>query len=292
MANRNLSLKRHQVILYTLPAILFIGIFMLYPIFYSFWISLTKFDGAHTPEFIGLKNYIKMFASDEFKAVLLNNLYYFVLAIPASILVPLVLAVFLYNEPPGHRVFKVLLLIPSVLSVTVVGILFRTVFGSDGPVLGIWEAITGSKINSLFASGVTAIPIIVLAMVWVHVGLNCLIYLTGMNSIPGEIYEASRLDGFNWFQQLFYITIPMIKPVMQYVAVMSVINLFSSMFGYIFTMTNGGPGYQSSVLEYLIYVKGFYQFDFGYASAISTVLFVIIMVISSVFMRIFSTEED
>jgi multiple sugar transport system permease protein len=282
----------YKRVLFTVPAILLVAVFMVYPVFYSFGISFTHFDGLHKPVFDGLRNYITMFTSDEFREVIRNNLYFALLGIPLSILIPLALSVFLFDEVPGHKIFKVVFLIPSALSVIIVGLLFRTFFASDGPVVAFLAKILGVQSLSLLSSGVTSIPIIVGAMIWASFGINTIIFLAGMTSIPLEVYEATELDGFNWFQKLFYITLPMIMPVFQFVTVMSVINIFSSMFGYIYTITSGGPGYESTVLEYLIFIKGFRLNDFGYASAASTLLFAIMFILSTLIMKFFSSKED
>jgi len=109
--------------------------------------------------------------------------------------------------------------------------------------------------------------------------------------IPTSVYESAEIDGFNWFQKLFYITIPMIVGVFEFVIVLSIILILSSMFGYIFTLTGGGPGYESTVLEYLIYIKGFRLNDLGYASAISIVLFIVMLIITVAVRKVFSRKE-
>ena len=280
-------------IAFTVPAIAFVALFMAYPIIYSFVISLTNFDGTHPIAFRGLAQYTELFTSREFWGVSLNNLYFAALGIPLSVIVPLLIAVLLFEEVRGHRVFKVVYLVPSALAVAVVGMLFRAFFSYRGPINRLLSIV---KLNALvidwFYAGVTSIPIIILAMVWATYGVNTIIFLAAMSLIPEEVYESAELDGFSWFQRFYHLTMPMIISVFEFVTVMSVITIFSSMFSYIYTITGGGPGYESTVLEYLIFIKGFRLNNLAYASATSTVLFFLILILTVVMMRFFARKGD
>jgi multiple sugar transport system permease protein len=281
-----------QRALFTAPAIVFVLVFMAYPIVYSLGMSFTNFDGINPPRFTGIANYIELFTSMEFTRVALNNLYFAVLGIPLSIVVPFVVAVLLFERARGHAFFKVAFLIPSALSVVIVGMLFRIFFSYGGPIhrLLCLFAPTFSELD-LWSSGLTSIPIIILAMTWATFGVNAVIFLSAMSLIPLSVYESCALDGFSWLQKLYYITLPMIMSVVEFVTVMSVINVFSSMFGYIYTITGGGPGYESTVLEYLIFIKGFRLNNLAYASATSSVLFVFILLLTVLLMRFFARKE-
>lgn len=276
---------------FTVPALLFLIIFMGYPIVYSFFMSFTKYDGISAAKWIGLENYIDAFTSKEFLLVLRNNLYMSVLGIPLTTIVPLFIAILLYDGVSCGKFFKVAYLLPSVFSVAIIGTLFRTFFSYNGPVNQILEALGLQQRVDWLGSGITSIPTIVLAVVWGGFGVNMLIFLAGMASIPGEIYESAELDGVGWFRKVFSITIPMIWDVMEFVVVNNIVTLFSSMFGYIYTMTDGGPGYESSVLEYLLYVKGFRLNDLGFACCISVVLFILVFLLSKAAMYFFRRKD-
>lgn len=280
-----------QRFLFTLPVIAFALVFLVYPIAYSFIVSFTNFDGINAPSYIGFGNYTDLFTSPEFKRVAFNNLYVGVLGIPLSIIVPLVIAVLLYEEVKGYKFFKVSFLLPSALSVVIIGIVFRTFFQYNGPVNKILEflGLSGLEVDWL-SSGYTSVPVIVLAMIWATFGVNIIIYLAGMSMIPQTVYESTELDGFSWFQKLRYITIPMMIGVIEFVTVNCIVNVFSSMFGYIYTITNGGPGYESTVLEYLIFIKGFMLNNLGLACAISVILFILMILLARVVMKVF--KED
>lgn len=282
-----------QQILFTLPAILLTAGFLAYPIIYSFIISLTNYNGINRLDFIGLSNYTGMMVSQEFIRVALNNLYFAVLGVPIATIIPMIIALLLYEGVIGQKFFKVTYLLPSVLSVVIVGILFRTMFSYNGPINYLLKSVgLGKYTVDWLSSGSTSIPIIILAMVWANFGINTIIYLSGMASIPPVIYESADLDGFSRYQKLIYITLPMIWSVFEFITVMNIITVFSSMFGYVFTITSGGPGYESTVLEYLLYIKGFRLNDLGYASAISVVLFIVMFLVTRLTMKFFSVKGE
>lgn len=282
-----------QQVLFTLPAILLTAGFLAYPIIYSFIISLTNYNGISRLDFIGLSNYAGMLVSREFLRVALNNMYFAVLGVPIATIIPMIIALFLYEGIIGQKFFKVTFLLPSVLSVVIVGILFRTMFSYNGPINYLLKSVgLGKYTVDWLSSGSTSIPIIILAMVWANFGINTIIYLSGMSSIPPSIYESADLDGFSRYQKLIYITLPMIWSVFEFITVMNIITVFSSMFGYVFTITSGGPGYESTVLEYLLYIKGFRLNDLGYASAISVVLFIVMFLFTRLTMKFFSLKGE
>ncbi len=276
----------------TLPAIVFLVVFMGYPIIYSFFTSLTDYDGINPAQWVGLQNYIEAFTSQEFRKVVWNNIYMSLLGIPLSTLVPLFIAILIFDGVKMGKFFKVAFLLPSVFSVVIVGTLFRTFFSYNGPVNKILEMLGLSALcTDWLATGTTSIPIIVLAMVWGGFGVNMLIFLAGMSTIPTDVYESARLDGVGWFRRVFCITIPMIWDVLEFVVVMNIVTLFSSMFSYIYTMTDGGPGYESSVLEYMLYVKGMRLNDMGFACCIAVILFLLVFLLSK-FTRFIFRRKD
>lgn len=276
----------------TVPVLVFLIVFMGYPIVYSFFTSLMKYDGINPAEWVGLQNYIEAFTSEEFFTVFGNNIYMLLLGIPLATFVPLFIAIILFDGVWLGKFFKVVFLLPSVVSVVVVGILFRMFFSYNGPINALFDVIglDGFRIDWL-ATGTTSIPIIVLAMVWSGFGVNMLIFLAGMSTIPADIYESAKLDGVGWIRRVFCITIPMIWDVLEFVVVMNIVTLFSSMFSFIYTMTDGGPGYESSVLEYMLYVKGMRLNDIGFACCIAVILFVMVFLLSRLTRYIFRRKD-
>lgn len=280
-------------IVFVTPILLFLAAFMAYPIISVFIYSFTSWDGIGQMKFIGLENFTKIFQSKEFWTVIKNNLYFMVIGVPVWTVTPLLVAIFLYEEVKGYKFFRTAFLLPTVLSAVVVGILFRAFFDYHGPINAVFKEL-GLDFLAIqwLASGKTAIPIIVMAINWAGFGSAVLIFLAGMASVSPSVYESSYLDGANWWQRLFHITIPMINNVTQFVIVLNIISSFTSLFNYVFVITNGGPGYESTVIEFLIYLKAFRSNQLGYACALAVILFFIVLLISKLQMKAFLKPED
>lgn len=296
MEHRFFSLERTRMkwgMVFAAPILLFIAAFMVYPILSVFAYSLTSWDGMGEIRFVGLENFKDIFNSSEFWTVIRNNFYFLLVGVPVWTVFPLIIAILLYEEVKGFRFFRTAFLLPTVLSAAIVGILFKALFAYDGPINVVLRAVGLHAIAiPWLGSGSTSIPIIVLTINWAGFGTAVLIFLAGMASISPSIYESSRLDGANWRQRLFYITLPMINNVTQFVIVLNIISAFTSLFNYVFVMTNGGPGYESTVMEYMIYIKAFRSNQLGYACALAVILFLIVLLISKIQMKAFLRPED
>lgn len=274
------------------PALLILAIFMLLPIIQIFFYSVTNWNGAVKASFIGIKNYVDIFNNPDFYTVLKNNLIILILGVPLWTVFPLLIAMILYEEIKGYKFFKTVYFFPSVLSIVIVGTLFKTFFGYVGPVNMLLRSL-GLEEWALewLAQGATSLPIIVLAVNWAGFGSAVLIYLAAMSAIDPSTHEAAQLDGANWLQKSVYVTLPGIRNVVQFTIVLNIIHAFSQMFSYVLVMTNGGPGYESTVLEYFIYMKGFKAGDMGYASALSVILFGMVCLINALQSRLGRRED-
>ena len=269
------------------------AVFLVYPFINTIALSFTDYNGIMRRNFVGLLNYIRFFKSRYTPQILGNNLYFIILGVPLNTIVPLLIAVLLFEDRRGHRAFRLVFLFPRVFSAVIIGILFRTMFSFYGPFNGILRIIgLGGIAREWFADGLTSIPIIVLAKLWVSIGVNVMIYHAGMSSIAPSIFESAELDGFNWFQRTVYITLPMIRSVFEFIVVLALITMLASVFGLTFTITGGGPGYESTSLEYLIYTKGFQASELGYASMVSVILFAVVLMITRVVVLLFREKDS
>jgi multiple sugar transport system permease protein len=281
-----------QGFLFLLPVLIFLAIFMVLPIFQVFFYSFTSWDGVSPASWIGIENYKNIFKSDEFWVVIKNNLYFLLVGVPIWTVVPLFVAVLLYEEVKGWKFFKSAFFFPSVLSTAVVGILFTAFLGYKGPVNVFLRSIGAEQLAiDWFANGSTSIPVIIFIINWAGFGSATLIYLAGLSNISPSVQESALLDGANWWKRLWYITIPMIKPVIQFNVVLNIIYAFTSLFNYIFVMTKGGPGYESTVIEYLLYQKAFQSNEMGAACALAVIMFGMIFIISKIQMRLFKDSD-
>jgi multiple sugar transport system permease protein len=280
-------------VLFVAPALAFMAAFLAYPIFNVIMSSFTDADNVSTPSFVGLRNYIDLFTNPDFSIVLANNLYFILIGIPVTVIVPLVIAALLYQDIPGAAVFRSIFLLPSVLSIIIVGLLFRTLFAYDGPVN---EALAALGLEGMdlpwLAERDTALPVILLAILWAGFGANVIIFFAGMAAIDHSIYESARIDGAGPFRIFFQITVPMMKHVLEFVVVMQMIALLTGMFGAIYSLTGGGPGYETSTLDFFVFLKGFQNSQVGFACAISVVLLVLMVVVAQGIIRFFNRGDN
>lgn len=274
------------------PATVLFLVFMFIPILQVIYYSFTEWDGMSEPVFTGLANFIELFQSDVFYKCITNNFKFLILGVPLWTFFPLVIAVLLFEEVKGWKFFRSAFFFPTVLSVVVTGTLFKTMFDYNGAINEMFRSI-GLDIfaKEWWATGATAIPLMVIIMNWVGFGTAMLIYLAGMSNISGSVIEASYLDGANWFQRFRYIFLPELKGLIQLQILLNVLYCFTSLFGYIYVMTKGGPGYETTVIEYLVYQKAFTSREMGYASALSVVLALIVSAISLVQFKFFREKN-
>ncbi len=273
-----------------LPAILLIGGLLLYPIGYAIFVSFNKTVNGIKFDWIGLQNYTRLLQDPTLWRVLGNN-FLFLIAVPLILIVSLLCATLIYEEAWGWRFFRVVFFMPSVISTVVIGTLFRQLFDYDGPINQILITFGGQPIDWL-ARGNTSVFVIILVLVWSGFGYGMLILLSAMSSIDPSIFESSRLDGASWWQRMRYITVPLIAKVLAFLAVINVIYTFLSLFGLIFVLTNGGPGYETTTLDYFIFLKAFSGFDFGQAAALALMLAVITLLLTVIQLRVARFGEE
>lgn len=287
-ARRRRLSPRAFAVLALAPAFALVAGMLFYPLGYSFWLSLTDSDGIES-NFVGLDNYVDLLSDETVREVLVTNAL-FLISVPLVLVGALVTAVLMYEEVWGHRLFRILFFLPSVLSTVVIGLVFRTFFAYDGPVNDLLEAIGMEPVN-WFGEGGTAMAVIILALVWSGFGYGMLLLLAAMADIDPDLYAAARLDGAGWWARTWDITVPSIRRVLVFVSVINVSYVFTSLFGFIFVMTSGGPGYSTTTLDYLIFVR-FGDGSLGAGSAVAFLLFLIVLVLTWLQFRVFRDEQE
>lgn len=255
--------------------------------------SFTNWDGLFKNSFIGFRNYISLFNQDQFWTLLLNNLF-FLLFIPLTLLLGMIVAVLLYQECAGWRFFRAVICLPQMLSYVVLGFLIKVFFSYSGPVNTILEAI---GINTVTLDWLSkpwlARCVILLVLVWVNIGWQSMIFTGGLSSIDPSILEAATLDGAGYWTRLFKIIIPMLGRVIEYSIITNIIFVFTGLFSIIYTITSGGPGYATTTIDYMIYLKAFVTgTDLGRACALALILLVIVAAITVVEMKISNKMDD
>ncbi|MDH2427176.1 sugar ABC transporter permease [Sphaerisporangium sp. TRM90804] len=266
---------------YVAPFFLLFCAFGLFPLVYTAWVSLhewTLLSDVHT--FIGLENFTTLLADDYFWNATFNTVSIGVLSTVPQLLLALWLAHLLNRPLRAQTIFRVTLLLPNVTSVVAVVVIFSQLFGRDYGLINwalSWFGVGTIDWNAGTATSHTAISVMIM---WRWTGYNTLIFLAAMQAVPRELYEAATIDGAGGFTQLRKITVPMIRPTIIFVVITSTIGAMQVLaepllFG-IYSIT-GGPDRQYQTLSLFIY-ENFTKLDFGYASAISWMMFLFIVV--------------
>jgi len=275
------QVKFREGVLSILPVIFILLFMRVYPMGAAIYRSFTNWNGLYRNDWVGLENYRAIFTDGLFW-MLLRNSFVLLISVPLQVLFGLFVAVLLYEEVKGWRFFRAVVYLPQIISAVTIGYLFRVAFGLDGPVnMVLRNAGLGSIAIEWLGNTTTALIILVLCLTWFSIGWQSIVMLGGMSRISPEVFEAAKMDGANFWQRTFYIVLPMISRTIEYGVIMSMVWTFTSVFAFIFSITSGGPGYETSTIDYMIYTK-FYQAsaNYGYASALAVILLVIILIIT------------
>ena len=257
--------------IFLLPALVLLGIFLVFPIAYLGYLSFT--GGSFTRagvHWVGVSNYLRLLLSPDFWQVIGNTIYFTLGTVIPSIVIPLGLAVLLNRNLLFTDIFRTIYFIPSIVSLVAAGLGFRWLFQTDGAIDSLLSNFGIAKIFWL-SDSVWAMPVIIVLSVWKQIGFNLVVFLAGLQAIPINRYEAAELDGANDWQQFRYITLPGIQSPLIFAAITTTIFTLKS-FEQVYIITGGGPLNSTNLLVYYIYDRAFARFDFGYAAAAAMVL--------------------
>ena len=271
-----------------LPISLLVIIILVYPLLSVFFHGFTKWTINET-SFIGLDNFRNLISNPNVSLFLLlkNNLI-LLLAIPVQLFFSLIVAYLLYEEVWGWRIFRILFYLPAVFSTVIIGFLFRTFFALNGPLNEIIRTLhMDFLVVNWLGSSSTAFIVIIIALIWSQYGIAVLIFLAGMASMEPSIMESAVVDGANWWRRFFRIVLPMMVDTIEFYLVVLLISFFTVSFGFIYSITAGGPGYGTTTIDYMIYIKAFKSNLLGQSSALATILFVIVLVIVIIIRKVF-----
>lgn len=275
-----------------LPFIASISIFLIGPLIYAFIISFKEFSflNPEASRWIGFANYIKLFSDPTFKRALLNTTLYSLGVVPTQLVIALILALIVNSDIKGKTFFRVAYYIPTVTSTVAVSVIFLYLFKADGLVNALLAKF-GIQGPTWFNDVRFALPSIMMMAIWSSVGNYMVIFLAGLQDIPSELYEAAEVDGANKFQRFFKITLPMLRPIVFFNLVMSLIGTFQVFDqAYVVSQGTGGPLDATMTVVLDIYRTGFRDFNMGYASAMAFVLFVIILILTLIQRKLFKEE--
>ena len=277
------ALRRRRTVAgwtFIMPNFLGFVLLTLGPVLALFYIAFTKWSAFGSPQFTGLENFERLIGDKIFWTSFGNTLYYSAIHIPVTFVVSLSLALLLNEKMRGRAFFRSAAFFPYFTSIVAVAQVWNMLFSPEfGPVNQLLRFIGLENTPDWVASSTWAMPAVIIVGIWRDAGYFMLLFLAGLQSINPELHEAAKMDGANWLERIFNVTIPGLRPTMFFVTVMLTINSFKVL-DLILVMTGGGPGNSTLVLSQYIYRMGFERNDFGYASTISVVLFALCMVVT------------
>ncbi len=277
--------------LFVTPALVVIGVFFLLPVLAAFALSLTDFDlyalaDRDNLRFVGLANYVDLLQAPLFWKSLANTLYFVIVGVPLSIAVSLAAALLLDSKLARFKgLFRTAMFAPVVTTIVAVAVIWRYFFHTRYGLVNYTLGLAGIEPIDWLGDPDWSMPTIILFAVWKNFGYNMIILLAGLQAIPQDLHEAARIDGASFVQRLRHITLPMLKPTMLLVAIITTSGYFQ-LFAEPYVMTRGGPLQSTTSVLYFMYEEGFKWWNLGRASAVAFLLFVLILAVTAILLRL------
>jgi multiple sugar transport system permease protein len=282
--------------LFITPALIVLGLFFLLPVVAALVLSLTDYDlyalaDIRNLRFVALDNYWTLLHRPLFWSALGHTLYFVVVGVPLSLMASLGAAMLL-NSPLARfkALFRTALFAPVVTTLVAVAVIWRYLFHTSYGLVNYGLSHLGIGPIDWLGDPHWAMPTIILFAVWKNFGYNMIIFMAGLQAIPGDLYEAARIDGASSFAQFRHITLPMLKPTMLMVSILTVSGYFQ-LFAEPYVMTEGGPLQSTTSVLYLMYEEGFKWWNLGSASAVAFILFVIMFAVTATMLRLSKRGE-
>lgn len=275
------------------PVLLFL-IWVIGPMFYTFYLSFTNWDGVSAAQFIGVRNYVLLFKDPIFRIALVNNVKWLVSLTTVPVVMGLALAMALNSNIPGARIFKTAVFMPYVLAFVICGMMFGWMYHPAGGLLN--STLHAMGLDFLTAGWLSdpklATWCIIVAAIWRQVGYIMILYLAGLQSVDPTLIDAARVDGCSSWQLFRRVIFPLLTPITVIIITISIIDSLRS-FDLVFVMTRGGPANSSSVLANFMYIESFNNYKMGYGAAISVIMFLISAVFIFIYLwRMLRTELE
>src|SRR5699024_4349046 len=268
--------------LYLLPSLVLLGVFLFYPMFRTLYFSFFDVTGGGVvQDFVGTEHYSSLFESSEFRKSLKSTFIFVLITVPTEIIIALFLAVLASEKLRGIGFFRMIFASTLGVSAAAGATIFLFIFHPSLGVLNNMLGFLGIDAIQWLTSSKWALVSVAMTTVWMHIGINFIILLGGIQNVDHELYESADIDGAGYFTKLFKITIPMISPVLFFVTIIAIIGSFQT-FGQIDILTGGGPAGSTNIIVYSIFQEAFRFGNFGFASAQAIVLFLIILVVTTI----------
>jgi multiple sugar transport system permease protein len=276
--------------LFLLPDVLGLLVFVVAPMLFAFYISLNKWTGFTPPVFSGLANYRALTIDPRFRDSLMRSATYALGLLPTVYVLALGIALLINREPKGSTAFRTVYFMPVAMSLVIASILWRFLFEPSYGLANFVLQLLGLPKSQWLGSVQSAMYSVLIVTVWKNIGYFMIILLAGIQDIPQDYVEAARIDGANSWQLLRRIIMPPLKPTSFFVLVILGISSLQA-FDQIYVLTRGGPAYATYTVLMYIYETAFQFWKFGYASAMSIVLFLVILSLTIIQVRFFRSGQ-
>ena len=284
--NEKLQLKG---LYFVLPTVIIYALFLFYPMISAFQYSFYKWNLVSDKQFVGLSNYIRLFSDKRFWNSYLTTIHFTVISVILIMIFAFALALLFQRKIIFKNIFQSALFLPVVLTMVAIAVVWKFMFQSTGIFSNIFLEYFNLNIKLLTSTSIAPYSMI-LVNVWKVTGYFMIIFIAGLLNIPQIYYDAAKVDGANYLQNLFYITIPQMKNTIILAFVSGIIFSFAA-FPQQYVMTEGGPGRSTEVLALLIYKQAFIFTKFGYSSTISVAFFLTLFIFSFLQLKIFKSES-
>ncbi|WP_258397872.1 carbohydrate ABC transporter permease [Micromonospora noduli] len=265
---------------FILPNFVGFAVLTLLPVLVLFYVAFTDWNVFGVAEWTSTANFRRMWGDASFWTALRNTVYYTVFHIPLTLAASLGLALLLNRKLRGVRFFRTVAFFPYITSIVAIAIVWNQLFSPEyGPINALLGAVGVDNAPGWTTSSTWSMPAVIIVGTWRYMGYYMLLFLAGLQTIPAQLYEAAETDGASPWQRFVHVTLPGLRHTTFFVTVLLTIESFK-VFDLILVMTGGGPGQSTLVLSQYIYQKGFEENQFGYASAVSVVLFAICFTIT------------
>jgi multiple sugar transport system permease protein len=283
-------LRRRSILVaagFLLPSYLGYLVFVVGPMFAVFLLSVTKYDAFSAPQPVGLDNFAKLLSDRRLLTVFANTAVFAVLSVGLTLSLGLALAVLLNQQMPRvvRHFFRSAYFFPTLVATVYVTLIWQYLFQRDTGAINYYLTELGGPAIPWISSANFSLLSVVILDVWKNVGFSMLVLLAGLQNIPGDYYEAAAVDGAGRWSLFRHITLPLVTPTLFFLLVINMISAFQ-VFDAPMVLTDGGPGDSSRTLVMYVYEKGFKAFNFGYASAVSVVLLLVMSTFTLVQFRI------
>lgn len=277
--------------LFVAPVLLFFGLFRVWPSLQTLYFSFFRVEllrGRLT--FVGLQNFTDLLADTVFQKAALNTIIYAVAIVPAAAGLALILAVLFTEEFKGRELLKAVYFAPMVTSTVAAAVVWWWLYNPQFGLFNVILRLLHLPPSAWLLSSSMALPSIIIFSVWKTLGYNMVIYIAGLQAIPGEYYEAAKIDGAGALQRFWKITIPLLAPVTSFLLIYNGIFAFQ-VFDQVYVLTGGGPANSTNVVVLELYNQAFQRYRFGYAAAEAMVLFLFILAVTAVQHRVSRRHE-